>query len=202
MSLDTRRYAQDLYNLAKEQNNVEKYYSELKALNDAINFDYKLQEFIDSTGNSASEKKKKILSKVDVDNVILTAFFAMNNAIGKTHTEIMLLHDFLEYYYQLKGYAYGIVYSVRVLSEKQIKDIEKAISKQMEQKVALENKLDESLIGGIKVSVNNNVWDDSYRNKLDELKYSLLAEDEELEASTGKMVSNIKNQINNCRNNG
>jgi len=196
MSLDTRRYAQDLYNLAKEQNDVEKYFSELQKLNEAINFDVKLQDYIDSTNNSASEKKKKILSKVGVDNVILTAYFAMNNAIGKAHTELMLLHDFIEYYYQLKGYAYGVVYSVRPLSAKQIKDIEKAISNQLDNKVALENKLDESLIGGIKVTCNNNVWDDSYRNKLNELKYSLLAEDDELEASTGKMVTNLKNQIN------
>ena len=119
----------------------------------------------------------------------------MNNAINQKHTELLLIQDFLAYYYRIKGIGFGVVYSVRPLEKEHIEKLEVAIGNELEQKVVLENKLDESLIGGFKIVINNNVWDGSYRSKLKDLKSSLLAKDEDFEASTREMSQSIKQQI-------
>ncbi|MFA6852321.1 MAG: F0F1 ATP synthase subunit delta, partial [Bacilli bacterium] len=41
-------------------------------------------------------------------------------------------------------------------------------------KVELVNKIDKSIIGGIKVVIHDRVYDDSLKNKLDSLKSGLL----------------------------
>jgi len=119
----------------------------------------------------------------------------MNNAINQKHTELLLINDFLAYYYRVKGVAFGVVYSVRPLDKKHIEKLEETIGSELEQKVVLENKIDEALLGGFKIVINNNVWDGSYRSKLKDLKASLLAKDEDFEASTKEISLSIKEQI-------
>lgn len=67
----------------------------------------------------------------------------------------------------------GFVYSVNRLSDKELSNIEEAVSKKLNQKVELQNKLDSRLIGGIKVVVHDHVFDGSILGKLETLKNTL-----------------------------
>ena len=195
MSIDTRKYAQDLYDLASHDNKLDLYYREINRLNNACNLDLGLAQYIDSTKYSTSDKRDKI-KYLKIDNEVLSTFFVMNNAINKSHTELQLLHDFLAYYYSKENKLFGVVYSARELDEKSIENIEKAIGEELDRKLKLENKIDEELLGGVKVVVNNNVWDGSYKAKLDELKRSLKASDEDYKESTKELSKQIKANIN------
>ena len=195
MSIDTRKYAQDLYDLAQHDDKLDLYRDELEKLNDALNFDLKLSNDFDSTNFSSSEKREKINS-LKINNEVISTFFVMVNAINKSHVELQLLHDFLAYYYSKENKLFGTIYSVRKLDDKTINNIEKAIESQLDRKVKLENKLDEELIGGVKVVVNNNIWDGSYKTKLKDLKSDLLSNDEELKNNSKELSNQIKAHIN------
>ena len=195
MSIDTRKYAQDLYDLAVHDDKLKLYHTELEKLNDALNFDLKLANDIDSTNFSSSDKREKLKS-LKINNEVISTFFVMVNAINKSHVELQLLHDFLAYYYSRENKLFGTAYSVRRLDDKTLKDVEKAIGSQLERDVKLENKLDEDLLGGIKVVVNNNVWDGSYKTKLKDLKSDLLRNDEELKNNSKELSNQIKAHIN------
>ncbi len=199
MSLETKRFAQDLYNTAKRDNEVELFYETLKSINDLCNSNDELRAYLDSSDYSSNDKKDKLQSEFNntLSNKVLNTFFLMNNAIGKARTELVLIHDFIAQYHHENGALYGAVYSVRALTEAQINDIELAIGQQIERTVKLENKIDSSLLGGVRVVVENNVWDGSYRSKLNDLKQSLLASDEDIKASTKQMGNAIKEQIQN-----
>ena len=195
MSIDTRKYAQDLYDLAIHDNKLDLYITEIEKLNEALNFDLKLSSEFDSTNYTSSEKRKRI-EKLKINNEVINTFFVMVNAINKSHVELQLIHDFLVYYYSRENKLFGTIFSVRKLDEKTIKNVEKAIESQLNRKVKLENKLDESLIGGIKVVVNNNVWDGSYKTKLKDLRNDLLTNEEELKNNSKELSKQIQAHIN------
>ena len=72
------------------------------------------------------------------------------------------------------GIKVGKVYSAYELTEDQIHKIEKAMSQKEAKKVQLRMVIDESLIGGIKVEVDNHIYDDSLSYKLESLRKELL----------------------------
>ena len=197
MSIRTKSYAADLMELAKEDGLVEKYRQQFEMINNALNENSDLQSYLTSSDHTISDKKAELQKYFGkrLDNDVMMAFFVISSSTDKYYNEVMLLRDFLAYYYQLKGVYYGVVYSARILDPAQIVNIEIAIAQQLEHKVKLENRIDRELLGGVKVVINNNVWDASYRAKLKNLKDELLSQDEDLQASSQIMGQSIREQI-------
>ena len=200
MSIDTRKFAADLYDLAFRENKLKSYIEELEKLNDFLNEDKELEIIFNSSELTVNDKKDK-LKILKIKNDILSSFFVIVQAINKNHIESQLLHDFLAYAYSKENKLFGTIYSVRKLDDKTHKRIEKAIESELDHLVKLDNKIDEDIIGGIKVVVNNNVWDGSYKTKLKELRKSLLSNDEELKANTKELSNQIKDHIDTYSNN-
>lgn len=73
------------------------------------------------------------------------------------------------------GILEGIVYSASKLEEKDIKRIEEAFHKKLGKKVSLKNRVDEKILGGVKVALDGKVYDGSLRNRLLDLEKQLLA---------------------------
>ena len=71
------------------------------------------------------------------------------------------------------GIMEGYIYSTKALSKNEINRIEKAISSRLNKEIYLIPKIDENLIGGFKVVINDYVFDASIKNKLEGLKSSL-----------------------------
>ncbi len=179
MSLDTKRYAQDLLELARQEKKEEQFFKQLKMINDRVNRDKELRDYIDSDKNTAQEKKDRLAEIFGnaLDTNVLNTFFLICKTINKKHSELLMMHDFIEHYYQLRGILYGAVYTVNPLDEQSLADIEKAISDKLDHEVRLENKLDKSMIGGIKVVVDDYVWDGSYKTRLKNMRESLTSDD-------------------------
>ena len=68
----------------------------------------------------------------------------------------------------------GVVYTTIKLSSKQIKGLEKKVSSILNANVTLTNKLDESLLGGFKIQVEDYILDDSIKNRLSNLKQTII----------------------------
>ena len=63
--------------------------------------------------------------------------------------------------------------SARELTDKQLDDLTKSIEKKFNAKAAPTVKIDEKLIGGVKIQVGDQVYDGSLRSKLDALRKHL-----------------------------
>lgn len=72
------------------------------------------------------------------------------------------------------GIVKGIVYSVRPLDEEEIRKITEFADKKFNRKTVLINKIDKTLISGIKLEVGDQVIDGSLKNRIDDLRSSLL----------------------------
>ena len=197
MSIDTRRNALDLYHSAEKQGKVELYFEVLNSINERLNKDKELLEFVDSREYDKIDKSKKIQQAFNngLDENVLDTFMLMCSALDRSHIEVTLLHDFLTYYYHLRNKSFGSVYSARELPQLQIEKIQKAISSQLEREVVLENKIDPSLIAGVKVVINNVVWDGSYKAKLKILRADLLNEESDIDSIGKKMAVSVKQQV-------
>lgn len=92
--------------------------------------------------------------------------------------KIALLPGVCEGYLQLldkkNGTERGIVHSVRPLSEEEIHCLEKALGNEKGTRVRLENRLDESLIGGVTVTLGDRHYDGSIKGRARSLREALM----------------------------
>ncbi|WP_031542510.1 F0F1 ATP synthase subunit delta [Mesoplasma photuris] len=70
--------------------------------------------------------------------------------------------------------TYGVIWSSIEIDTKQVELIQEKISKKLNKKIILVNKIDEKVIGGVKVIVENHVFDGSIKGKLEQMKYETL----------------------------
>ena len=68
----------------------------------------------------------------------------------------------------------GTVYSVRLLDEEEMKKITAYVKKKLQREFVLDNKVDESLISGIRIVCGDKEIDGSLKNRIDMMKKSLL----------------------------
>ena len=66
--------------------------------------------------------------------------------------------------------AYGKIYSARPLSEAQLTKFEEETGALLREKVQLKNKVDPSLLGGVKIMVDGKLIDASLRSQLKALE--------------------------------
>ncbi len=180
MNVEVTLYAKELIELAKFENKEDSFFQQLSLVYETLNTDQDLRRFIDNTNNSVSEKQERLLEVFDgaLDISVIRTFFQICNKTKVSHCELSLLQAYMEEYYSLRGYEYGLVYSIRKLEDEELDSIEKVISKQIDCPVKLGNKIDPSLLGGVKVEVDGFVWDGSYRTKLGKLRRDLLIDED------------------------
>ena len=72
------------------------------------------------------------------------------------------------------GIEEGVIFTPFALSDEQVKTIEEAISQKENKTITLRTVEDKTLIGGVKVQIENRVYDGSLKNKVSKLKTELL----------------------------
>lgn len=201
MNLEIRSYARNLMELANQEGSVDECYREIKNINNELNRNEELAKYIVSEDYSSTEKKKKLqeVFNNELDESILYGLFLIIDSIPRKHMELELIREFLAYYYQSRGMVFGTVYSAKELTNKEIASLEAAFSYKLEHSIKLENKIDKSLIGGVKVIINDDVWDGTYRAKMDDLRNSLLKKEVDEDKNIGEQVIDDINQFNQTK---
>lgn len=168
------RYAAAIVSIAKDENKLEQYKLAILDVEALFESNHDLLKFLKSYFVKASEKYSVIdgiLSKYRLEN--------LNNFI-KLLVEKHQIHNYKNIVKEVtKGINYeldiyeGFVYSTEPLTSEQIKEIADVISDKLNRKVELTNKIDNRLIGGVKVVVHDHVFDGSIKHKLETMKENL-----------------------------
>lgn len=126
-------------------------------------------------------KKKLEVLKTFTDNYSLTYLFPFLSLAVKRHF-INRYEEILEAYKKLYsdefGLLLGIIYSARPLKDVQIKKFETLFSQKLKKKVSFQNIVDSSLLAGVKIFIDDQVYDDTLLEKLNELRKTLLKEND------------------------
>ncbi len=179
MSKKSRQQSLELMKVAAVERKNDVFLSQLEMINNRLNQDKELREFIDSSDVTPADKKAKLLEIFgEQTQDLLNTLFSITSSKREVHAELNLIHDFIEYRYKIEGYLLGEVYSVRPLDKQDLAKIEEALSEKIGIKVKVENRIDEEMIGGIRFELGDYVLDGSYNTILNRLKEELLADQE------------------------
>lgn len=169
------RYAEALFSLALENNTVEQKKEEAESLLVVLEENPELFSFFRAVKITKQEKKdfieKAFGPSFDQDMV---NFLKLLIDKGRMSQLREMLVGFLAKANVHLNIQEATVYSARTLKEEDKQRIKDALEQKLKKHVVLKNKVDESLIAGIKVVVGNQVTDVTMKHKLEELKATLL----------------------------
>ena len=175
MSVVGDRYAESLFDLAKEENKVTQYLDDIKLVGEVLDSDPQIVQFFNHV-LIENEKKIQLLDqsfKGNVDQYVLNFLKLLVQS-----RRIRYIDDIIKSYINLSnqylGIEEGTIYTPYKLTDQQIQDIEKAISQKENRKVTLKVSIDPSLLGGIKVQIADRIYDGTIKNKVEMLKKELL----------------------------
>ncbi len=167
------RYAQALLSIALEDNKVEYYKKEIKMLKELFNDNPDILHLLSSYFIDEKDKED-IIDKFYPNNQNIANFIKIVVKNKRIRLIDKIFEQFIEDSNVILHIKEGIVYSVNPLSQEQIKGLEKALSSKLDYIIELENKIDTRLIGGIKIVIEDKVYDGSVRSKLNQMKESLI----------------------------
>ena len=165
-----------LFEVAKENNSLKEVSYELKEVAKVINEN---SDFVTLMNNPNIERIKKI-------NLIDASFVGVNKHIINVvkiladNLQISLINFVLEQFDELyRRYSNSVVVKVESaspLTEIQLENLKEKLKNELElDKVEINNLVDESLIGGLKITYNNKVVDASIKARLNALKSKISA---------------------------
>lgn len=171
-SIDNR-YALALFSLAKEDNKVNEYQIEIKNINKIFNENVDFLNLLKSEFVSVNKRYEvidKVLSNYSSTSKNFIKILIQNHRLNNYKS---IFTSFNSLCNEENNVMEGIIYSTEVLSEDKINTIAMALSKKNNNRVELINKIDKGLIGGVKVVINNHIYDYSINSELNNMRLKL-----------------------------
>lgn len=166
-------YSEAFFTLSLEKDKLDIHKNDLLEIDKILNEYEEINQLL-LNPNVAKDDKKQLISKVfsdiDVDTLNL-----LKVLIDKSRFLVFkeLVKKYRKNYNINKNIAEGIVYSANKLEQSDIDDLIAVLEKNFGKKVELENKIDETLIGGISIFIDGKRIDNSIKSRLEALKSSL-----------------------------
>lgn len=168
-------YALALFELSKENNEIETYYQDITLFTDTLNDNPDLFSCLCSY-NLSVDKKTNLIDTIFKDH-IKPASLHFFHILARKH----LIKDingiykaYLHLYNEEKNVAEGILYTAFPLKEAKVKQIEETFSKQLGKQIKLKTEIDSSLLAGVKIFIQDTMYDYSLNTKIDVIKDKLL----------------------------
>ena len=168
-SLLSKNYADALLELAKETNNIQLYKEQLFGITNICDNNSDLVSFLNHPNILKEDKKNLIKQVISADKMIINF--------------LMVLVD-----KNLSNYIFDITKQYNILANKELNikmidcvsaneldnnyrnDLEKLLSKKFNQEISINYSIDASLMAGIKLFVDDKVYDNSAKNSLNRIK--------------------------------
>jgi F-type H+-transporting ATPase subunit delta len=169
MSYVAFQYAEALFSLSVDEKQLEDVYKAFNAFTQAQDKD--IYSFLNHPKVSKNQKKE-VLSKA-IDNTLVKNF--MNVLIDNSRIELLedCFNEFKTIYNNQHKAMSAFVYSGVALEDSEMKQLQDNLGKKHNRNVTLENVVDPSILGGIKIEFEGNVLDQTINHYLHTLKSSL-----------------------------
>ena len=168
------RYAQALFSLKRESNKLDETQKEMKELRKVFDENPDFIMVLDSSYLSIEEKEKiidKTLVGVDKEIVNFVKIIVNNH---RARYLLDIFDGFNSLVNEYRGVLEGLVYSTVKLTEEQLTKLNNTISEVEKRPTELRNIIDPTLIGGVKVVINDHIYDGSIKHHIEDLRISLL----------------------------
>lgn len=168
------RYAEALFELSEEENITKEIYNELNNVVDILKNNKDLDNVLKSPLVAKAEKVQLIETLFDSKiNNNLKNFLKILVEKGRISSLKSIKLTFKELLNDKHNIIEGTVISAIALTNEKVKELEEKLSKKYNKNVTLENKVDESILGGVLVRLGNTQIDGSVKTRLDNIKDQL-----------------------------
>ena len=169
------RYAQALFDLAKDQNQLAQVEGDLKSLKAAIADSRDLRVLLESPAFSAEDKGKGLAAIANTAKFAATTrkFLGLLAANGRAPALSAVIVAFEKLAADARGEVQAQVTTAVPLTAAQAKGVAQALRQALGKDPQIETRVDPAILGGIKVRVGSRLFDASLRSKLDSLKFAL-----------------------------
>jgi len=172
----SKRYADALFQLAKEKGNIEQITEDLRVARQVFQENKQLNAFLTHPQVNENDKKQFLTTVfVNAETDVLNTLKIL--AERKRITIIPEVTDeFIHLVNEEKGIAEATVYSVRELNKEEKQKLEKSFANRMnKQAIRVKNEVDPQILGGIKIRIGNTIYDGSVRGKLGRIERDIAA---------------------------
>ena len=169
----TSRYATALFSLKKDENQFIDSQKEIKELIKVLRENPDFLMLLDSSYKEFEEKEEiinKVFKDVDEDTKSLIKIVTRNH---RALYLIDIFEGFNSLVNEYRGVLEGLVYSTEPLSESALNKLNQKISEVEKRQTELRNIIDPTLIGGVKVVINDHIYDGSIKHHIENMKLSL-----------------------------
>ena len=172
---EINHYGKALFEYSLENNIVEELYSDASFFNELILNNDDFVKFL-QVPTITKEKKKEILDKCLSKEINKTLYIFILIMLRKNvlHLYKYIYNSYLHYYNEYKGIIEGKLYTAFLLNKEQINNLEEILSKKEKKKVYLTQLLDNKILGGVKIYLNDKIYDYSLESKIEKIKELLI----------------------------
>jgi len=163
-------YSRALFEVAKEQDNLDEVREQLGEFADAVSEQRDLQVFFFSPYFSLEEKKEGLSKAVDgMDETVLNTLQLL---IDKHRMPALFrIRSQLDKLWEEENRLLPVQLTSAIeLDKSTVKQVREAIAEQTDQRIELKTHVDPDILGGIVLRVGNSILDASIRSRLEQLR--------------------------------
>ena len=170
-----KTYAESLFSLAVEENKVNSYADDMRVVYAVFQEDSNSVSFF-SHVLIQDDVKFDLIDKSFKGQINPYVVNFLKLLIQKRRFRYILdiCKNFQKMCNKYLGIEEGIIYTGFTLSDAEVASVENAISKKENNTIQLRQVIDRNLIGGIKIQIENRVYDGSIQNRVEVLRRELL----------------------------
>lgn len=174
-STAAKRYAQALFELAQEKQLLTEVEADLREIKTVFHENKELLQVLASPNLSLSSKKQMIQDVFAGANEIVMSTLQLLVDKKRINETVQVIEEFMKLSHEALGVAEAKVYSTRALTDEECEKISTAFAQKVgKQSLRIQNEIDPSLIGGIRLQIGNRIYDSSILNKLNRLQRELI----------------------------
>ncbi|MEI4768898.1 F0F1 ATP synthase subunit delta [Psychrobacillus sp. FJAT-51614] len=174
-STAAKRYAIALFELAQQKNELQSVENDLRELKVVWNGNKDLKTLFTSPKLSL-DKKKELIREIfsNANPIVINTLLVLidKKRLGEVSN---IISEFMALSNEAQGIAEAKVYTTRELTEEERASVSSVFAKNVgKQSLRIQNIVDPSIIGGIRVQIGNRIYDSTLSTKLDRLKRNLI----------------------------
>jgi F-type H+-transporting ATPase subunit delta len=169
------RYAQALFELAKDQGELATVGSDLKSLKTMCAGSADLRALVFSPAFSAETKGKGLAAVAEAAKLSTTTqkFLGLLAANRRASALLAVITDFERLAAEDRGAVSAEVTTALPLTEAQTRSLAAALRLALGKDPEIETRVDPAILGGLKVRVGSRLYDASLKSRLNSLKFAL-----------------------------
>ncbi|WP_144512000.1 F0F1 ATP synthase subunit delta [Bacillus sp. FJAT-22090] len=174
-STAAKRYAIALFELAQQKNELQSVENDLRELKVVWNGNKDVKTLFTSPKLSLAKKKELIREIFTNANPIVVNTLLVLIDKKRLDEVSNIISEFMALSNEAQGIADAKVYTTRELTEQERANVSTEFAKNVgKQSLRIQNIVDPSIIGGMRVQIGNRIYDSSLSTKLDRLKRNLI----------------------------